>query len=453
MAVMTVPTIDAAVCSAWTEQDRNLYNKLPVYLQKMMLKNKKNWQRFTRLLGKRKWESNMGNLMRAVSKVPSPNLRQMAFPNAISSVPKKDVIDVRERTVDAIIFKHRFESPILNYLPSFQDFLTDHVDYCAKDITEKITRFDEVFARGHIFHQSPYLWAAGASAADGNGQKELKLAQYSNSSDKLPTSTYDSDNKKTTFTGYGKTSEYLKAFVANNQLSNLSLDTLFRALTSMETDLGMLPYDGNGQPGTDNSPAKGRFVLICSSEAYNQFIYDPFLLRFKNLNLDVIQDVFKGNLFGRITCMLEDQPLRFDADGLFYDPETRELDENAFNFGESVPFSKYVNSDYEVAWLLGYGEGYETIEIGPPPKDFAGKGMPNGYGQMTWNGELIFTKNLIVPCQDANGNNIVDTNKYGEYLQIIAQTVLGIVGVQKRSIIPIIFKRARGAQSPIIIQQ
>jgi len=173
------------------------------------------------------------------------------------------------------------------------------------------------------------------------------------------------------------------------------------------------------------------------------------LLSYKQIDLNIITDVFKGSLFGRVTCRLEDLPIRISADGTFPAPETRELNPNAFNFGESIPNPKYTSAPYEVAFLVGYGEAYDLIEVGPPPKDFAGNGMPKGFGNMFWNGELMITKNLLTTCLDAAGNTVIDTNKYGEFLQIICQAVFGIVGKQKRAVMPIIFKRWRGAQRPV----
>ncbi len=448
MAQLVVPTIDANACSGWTEQDRNLYNKLPFYLVKMQIEHIKTWSVWGKLVGKKPWTPNMGDTMRSVTKEPSPQLRQVAFPNKICTTPTKDVLQVRERTVDAFVQRQRFESPILNFCPSFQDFLTDHVESTAKDINEKTVRFNDVFIRSNIFQQSPYLFVANAA----NG--ELITAPYTN----VPTMSYDYANKKTTITNTndnnGKTSVYMQTiFPTVGNPGNLSLNTINLAVTIMETDLRILPYKGTGNPAGENAPLNSYYILVCSGEAYNQFIYDPWLLKNKNIELDVVKETFKGSLFGRVTCRLEDMPARFNADGTMPDVETIEMNPNAFNFGESVPNPAYVNAPYEVAWIVGYGDGYKAIEVGPPPKAFAGNGMPKGFGNMFWNGEQIITKNILVPCLDANGNTIYDTNKYGESLQIISQLTCGIVGEQKRSILPIIFKRWRGANANQPVQQ
>lgn len=449
MASTIVPNINASVCSQWTQQDINLYNTLPFYLVKMQLKYFKNFSIWPEFCGKVKWQPNMGPIMRQVSKEPSPNIRQFAFPNAVCSVPLKDIMDVRERTVDAQVLRHRFESMVLNFCPSFRDFLKDHVDRTNMDIVEKIARFDNVFIRGNIYVQSPFVMIPNRS----DGKAELTTAPTD-----IPTDTFDSTNQKVIFTANAspvtgaKDTNWMQAqFPLIGNPGNLSLNTINLALNIMETDLRIPPFFGTGQPQGDNSPLSGKYVLVTSGEAYNQFIYDPFFLSYKALNLDMITESFKGSLFGRVTCRLEDLPIRISADGSFPTPEVRELNVNAFNYGESVPNPYYTSAPYEVAFLIGYGDGaYDTIEVGPPPKDFAGNGMPKGFGNMFWNAETIITKNLLTTCLDSNGNTVVDTNKYGEFLQIVAQGTFGIVGKQKRGILPIIFKRWRGATKPIL---
>ncbi len=443
MATLTVPTINAALCTGWTEQDRFLYNKLPFYLTKIQLKYIKYWSTWDKLTGKIPWEANMGNTMRSVSKEPAPVLRQQAFPQPLSSAPKKDIIDVRERTVDAIVFRHRFETPIFNFLPNFQDFLKNHITAHAESLNAQIARYNDVFLRGNIFNQSPYLFLPNAVGG------EVVNAPMSDSVT-LPTETYDAANKLTTITGAGKTSGYLSSiFPLVGQPGNLSFNAINMALNVLETDLAIPPFEGNGMPSGDNNPLDSMYCLVLSGEAWNQFIYDPWYLKNKTLMADVAMKPFKGSLFNRIIAKLEQYPIRISADGTFPDPQTRELNPNAFNFGESVPNPGYVNAPFEVAFLVGYGDGYESIEVGPPPSQFTSGGLPKGFGNMFWNGELRFTQNLLIPCTDSNGNIQWDTNKYGEELQIISQLVCGMRGVQKRSILPIVFKRWRGANNPV----
>lgn len=429
MATVTVPSIDQNICSQWSEQQTGIYNALPYYLVKMELKYRQRYAIWSKLVGQKRWTPNMGPIMRSVSKEPSPHIRQFFFPNEIAAAPLKDIIDVRERSVDAVVRRHRFESLVFDFVNDFRDFMTDHVMAAAKDINEKKTRAEDIFIRGNIFHRSPYVLLANKA----NGVL-------------VNAPTGDGNAAGTD----GKSTAWIQAMLPLvGSPGNLSLNTINLGATIMETDLNIAPFSGGGTPA-DNATPSDMYCLVTSAEAWNQFIYDPWLHYNKSIDLNIVTNGFKGNLFGRVTTKLEQYPIRIKVDGTFPQPEIRELNPAAFNYNESIPNPDYVNAPYEVAFLVGYGQGYNAIEVGPPPKQFAGNGMPEGFGKMFWNGEEIITKNILVPCQDAAGAVVWDTNKYGEKLQIISQVTYGIVGYQTRSVIPIIFKRVRGALNPIL---
>lgn len=444
MPLGQIPAINANICSGWTEQDINLYNRLDYYLAKMQVDRRPEFTVWSRFLGKRKWTPNMGSTMRSVSKEPSPHIRQFAFPNEITTAPKKDVVDIRERRVDEQVYRHRFESLIMSYVSSFRDFLTDHVDATGDDIMEKMERFEDIFYRGRIFHNSPHVWLAGHSP-------ETDVAPMGLGNDA------GTD---------GKTSAYLQQAVAkigDVTPGYLSFETLNKLVTVLENDIGALPFKGSALPKQDQGMSN-QFCLVLSSEAFNQFTFDPWLLANKNCQLDIVNDRFRGSIFGRITTLIEKNPLRVAIDGTFPAPEIRVGGNIAaggpiaasgigntevYNLNESIPNPSYTSMDdqtgcpYEVAFLVG-AQAYEVIDVGPPPSQFASNGMPKGFGKMFWNGEVQITKNIMIPCIDSQGNTQWVPNQYGEYLQFISQVTYGMLGKQKRWIVPILFKRKRG---------
>lgn len=427
MPLASMPALDANQCGNWTEQQINLYNSLPYYIAMMQVERRKTWMIWDKFVGKVKWTPNMGAVMRSVRKEPSPHLRQMAFPVPIAQAAKKDVMDVREVSVDAGVNRQKFESPILTFVPDFRDFMKNHVEANGKDIMEKEERFEDIYYRGQIFHNSPKVWvpdkAGGSMVA-------------------APTGSGDSSGLT------GKSTAFMQQlFPQIGQPGNLSLTTLNNLITSAETDERIPSWKGSGLP-KENVGLDSKFALVCSSEAWNQFTFDPYLLANKNCALDVVNESFKGNFFGRATAILEDMPIRYAEDGTLPYPEVRELDPNAWNYGESVPNPAYTDpaqAPYEVAFLVGT-QGYDAIEVGPPPKQFASNGMPEGFGKMFWNGELMITKNFLIPCVNDDGSVTWETNVYGEYLKFVSQCTFGIRATQRRFVIPIVFKRQRGPQ-------
>lgn len=424
MPVVTMPAIDADICSGWTQEQINLFNSLPFYFAKMQVERRKHWTIYNKFCGKRRWEPNKGDIMRLVRKEPSPHIRQFAMPKTLVGTPKRDIMDVREVTADVQLYRHRFESPVLNYVPDFRDFMTDHVDAHGNDIMEKIERFEDIYLRSNIYHQSPYVLICHPNDV------ELVAA---NAWAGTGTFVEGAD---------GKSAAWLMAQIPNIN-GSLSLLALNKAITIMENDLRVPAFKGNNMP-KDGEGLQDKYALVHDSESFNQFTFDPYLQANKNCNLDVVNATFKGDLFGRMTCKIEDLPLRFKADATFPEPEMRVG--AGLNVGESVGNDEYnlpANSPFGCGFIFG-AQGYDAVEVGPPPPKFASDNPPDNFAAMKWNAEVRLTKKFLIECVGDDGIVRYEMNTYGENLKYISQAAFGIGGKQRRNAVPIFWLRKRG---------
>lgn len=430
MAQITVPSIDQSFVGDWTEQDINLYNKLPFYLANIQAKHKKWWATWTKAVGKLKWEANQGKTLRAVRKEPSPHIRTFAFPNELDVMPTRDVIGHREMTAETVVRWQDFESLMFSFVPDFRDFMKNHVGFAAKDINEKILRFNDVFIRSEIWHKSPYVFVPGAAT-------ELQSAPVGPGNN--------------TYTAAGsKNAEWAKAILPSGNPNGLSVAALGRLVSIASEDLG-IPYFSGGDMPKENEGLDGKFLLICSPEAYRSWTFDPYVLTNRPLSMNLVSDTFKGSPFNDLVVRLERFPIRIaaaDASGnvTFPGPETFESNSSAVNYGQTVPNPAYSgtnSAEYEVAFLVG-GDGYSAIDVGMPPSAFTSGYEPSNFKKMKWNGEITITKDFLVPALDAGGLTRYESNKYGRHLQLIGTLACGVLGYNTRNVIPIIFKRFRG---------
>ena len=87
---------------------------------------------------------------------------------------------------------------------------------------------------------------------------------------------------------------------------------------------------------------------------------------------------------------------------------------------------------------------YDGIDIGPPPSEFAsGKVDTTRVSKLNWNGEVRITDDLLINYGGSSGLDIasLDTNKYGEFLQLFCDTTLGLIPKTPRYALPIIYRR------------
>lgn len=427
MPVSSMPAINQEICTGWTENQITLYQSLDFYLAKMQVERRKTWPTWSKFFGKIRWTPNQGPLLRGVRAEPSPNLRQFAMPRIMSSAPMKDVMDVREVIAEANVRRHRFESPAFNFFPAFNDFM-DHIDDNGKDIMEKIDRFEDLFLRTMVWHCSPYVFVA---LADGTVSLQASpnwsgLGNFTDGSD-------------------GKTAAWLTDMAALN-VGPLTLSAANHALTIAENDLRIPFFKGSGMPSGDDKPLDGMYCLVTGSETYNSWTFDPYLQQNKNCDLDVVNQSYRGKLFGRITCRLEDMPLQFTNAGVFHAPEARTVSEESYLNNQSLPNDNYTSlttSPNVVSFFVG-ASGYDAVEVGPPPSKFTSDTPPHNFPAMFWNGKVKLTKRFLVPCIDSStGEVTLEENTYGEYLKFISQAAFGALPKQRRFIIPIIHARKR----------
>lgn len=429
MAIAALPAIDAAACSGWTPQQIDLYNKLPAWFFTREVSYRKKYGNWKRIFGSMDWEPNKGTTMTGIISEPPPTRRQFAFPAVLSTTAaKKDIVQHRERTYTVSLVHHKFESPVFQWLSSFQDFVKKKIAVNLDYVMKWQEEFQSTYYRGQVFHQAPAIAFAGHSTTPVD--------------DTAPTGTGNAAGTS------GKTNAYLQAMIAGMSPtdSTLSIKNLFRFLSALEEDLLAVPYQSGS--AKDDSYLNDKFLLMTSSEAWNQFINDPWTKENRKLDLDIVTEGFKGSLMGRITASLHSNPIRIlkAADGSISFPAPEVIQENtsAENFGQTVRNPDYKNAQYEVAFLCG-ANGYDIVNPGAPPGDFASK------AGLAWNGRPMLTDQIISPCTNPDDSSTVwEPNRYGEYLQIISMLVLGIAGVVKRNVLPIVFERSRTLTTSLV---
>lgn len=417
---------------AYSEQDQNLYQKLPYHLASMTSKIMPKWHIWDKLYGKRTWQQNQGTTLRTVNAEPSPIGRQQFFPNAITALPNRDVHETRERTEEAVIYRHNYESKYISFLGSFQDFRRNQIPFALKDLAMQITTANDMFVRTHVFHKVPHVLISGkgvTGAADG----------------------FDGDDFVAAPSGIGnaagttaKTTAWIQqalSYVGNN-LGNLSYKLVKKAASIMNEDLQVPAFEGMQNMPKPNEQIKGKFVLIGSNEALEFMEFDEYVQSYQQNNVRIEDAEFSGKIGNKIVYKSERFPLRIANDGTFPAPQVVEGNADNYNYGETVPNPDYINAPYEVAFLQGAG-AFESIAVGPPPSEFAsGKMSSKKFAELKWNGEVRLTDNILINIGTEAAPSLV-TNKYGEYVQLIADTVHGCIAVNRRHAIAIIYRRAR----------
>lgn len=418
----------------WTIEDVNRYQKLDFYIANLSAKYFPKWKTYSKFTKQQKWQQNMGNTMRGVAVEPSPIGRQMFFPNAITTTPKKDVFAQLERKEEAIVRRHYAESRQFSFLPSFTDFRRDQIPSAMTDITQQIACSEDFFIRSFLFHRAPFVYLCGRVNRAGTPFTEPGALIAAPSGD-------GSDDGST-----GKTTAFLQACIA--ELSNGGRNTLgfksFNQLLNISRfDLQLPAFEGmNNASPADNEALKGNYLAVGSGEVYSNLTFDDHVVSYKNAQMDLIHSEFSGKILGSTLFRPERFPLHIAADGTFPAPQTYESNPNAYNYGETIPNPAYVNAPVGVMFWLAY-EAAKTLDVGPAPSDFVGGKMDaSRFNKLAWNGEVKITDNVLVNL-GTQAAPVLDTNKHGEVVQLISAANYGAVSINRRHCIPVLYQRWR----------
>jgi len=419
-------------------EDANRFQKLPFYLVKNEVKQFPMWNVFEQLLGDINWQPNEGNTMRGVTPQRSPVQRSLFFPKAITGAPNKDVYQVTESIEEAVVYLHDYESYQFNFLPSFNSFWKNYLQFANKDIVEKIAVSNNQFIETQMLSNAPYVYLAGTGMITG-----------------APTGQMDA----TGTTAGTKTSAWFTATAlgtgnGTGVQQNLRLRDVYNAALSLQEDFGAPAFEGSRNMPVDNEGLKGKYVLITSTEAWMNFVFDPDVQTLKPLNLDLLFNDFHGLLFGTTTVKFHKFPIRFSTSdikdpsgttvlykaGVPIAPEIFDTTDNKWK--PNPYYTSVISASIEVSWMLGADYG-RTIKVGPPPKEFATTNMSaEKFYSLRWNGEVRLTDQVLIQYADGS----IDMNHYGKQLKFISECTHGYLVGERRYGFPIFFERTRPAK-------
>ena len=418
-----VPSIDNTAMANWTPQQVDLYAKLPYYLERATAEQRRWFATLKPLItGRISWKENMGTTMRRVMVEDSPILRQWATPNVISQLPKTDVVGVRERTVEASLRWQNFQTPTFNFRSSFEDFMRGNIEPHRKALTKGMEVFEEMFYLTHLIAYAPYVWVAGHGLV------------------KAPTGALSISNAGAFTNTTGKTAAWWAGDVLSKVSSHLTFQELFKIASSIETEIGMTPYAGSELPSGTSKALDEKYCLWGNNTTFTQFVDDPWLKEQRPINMNIVTQGFRGDIFGTYTYKIGKWPWKFLVDRDYTPtlpaPETYVSASEDPDYNRTKPNRLYGVDARIVVTLLFGGNNYSIINIGAPPDLFT-QGAP-AFGQMNWNGKIVLNKNILVPSLDPQENIVMDTNSWGHWLRLQAECSYGIVGDNPFNVLPIV---------------
>jgi len=456
------------------------FRSLSYYLAKNEVALYPKWNVYDQLFGSIKWEPNMGSTLNGTTPTPSPVQNITFMPEVLSSYPKKDQFQVGERYEEAQLGMHRFESNRFRFLNNFESFWRDHLSYAQSDIVRQIQCANNIFIRTLMYYQAPdaYLSGKGLSSQVVHATNTRKRAFSQSDIRKITNVTgggggADTSTDEITVGGVAQTNQTIaksggkdfRADVSHGGTSTaivgkLTLKELFKAMLVLQEDIQAPTFDRIYNVPKQSSMVEGKYVLICSTEAWSSLLWDSNLrtndsattsigTQLAPANMNLLQDGFAGDLFGKITAKFDPYPMRFTKDGSLVTPQS--VDSTTGKVTPNANYTKIDTTDtsvasYEIAFLVG-ADAFKTIQVGPPPKEFASKNMSaKKFYSMKWNGEVHLTDQFLVPNAGSNGRTSTsgsELNVYGDYLKFISQAVFGGIPGDARYCLPIIFERSR----------
>ncbi len=427
MAVTAVDPSSSLAQAMATNVASNNFNKLDFYLVKNEVALFPKWNVYDTMYGSIKWQPNMGDTLQGLTPTPSPVDRAVFAPKVLADAPKKDIFNVQ-----------LFCGPA--YIP--------HRSCVGEEY--------EFLFRSLMWYQTPDVFLAkngagilSSSRSLGGGVAKTSLTQ--DQIRKIGTQGGAADANDDSTTGTGESAIHSgggKGFreiiagdtagtASNDNVNYLTLKDLYKAMLVLQEDVQAPPFDRTfGAPKTSEM-VKGKYILVCSTEAWASLLWDEDLKKsggheLASTNKDYLADGFGGDLFGKITVKFDPFPLRFGDNGYWVKPQdvvNNKVIPNA-NYTKIVAAGTAGNTtaSNEVAFLCG-ADAFKTIAVGPPPREFAGKNVSKKklYG-MNWNGQIDLTDQFLVPTADTTdvtSETSWDMNVYGDYLKFISQTIHG----------------------------
>lgn len=421
--------LPAAFANAEME-DVDKYNKLPFYLAMNEVKLYPQWNIYDQLFGSMDWKANMGSIIKGVTPQPSPVGEAFFYPQNLTSNPNKNLYETQESTEEGRIKWHRYESRQFNFLPSFQDFRKNQLDYSHKDIARQIQVSNNLFIRTNLWERAQKVFLCGTSktaagfldapAAIGDVSAAMKTAAW-------------------------------MAGVLEGVDRGATLRIISNIVNILSEDLQAPAFEGVQNMPSDNDLVKGRYVMTGSSELWDSFRWDPALKDLKSIQLDLTHKGFQGSLFDRLTFKAERFPIRFAKDatgaatgtaGTWYSPVPQVMD---IVTKKTRPNPDYVNAPLEAGYVLG-ADVIKTLKVGPPPSEFAKRAVSaDKFYKLDWNGEIRITDDILITTSSGGNITSVETNRYGLQLQLISQAHHACIGGEILNYFPFIYKRTRAA--------